>query len=149
MKLYSVDVGHKKNVSPQCWLITNRKAKSNYKHRIVMFHPNSNLVMPPQTCYGLKHNVAFISNNQQSLMRSFMFQILGLAVFALCVWIRFDGETSDWIDKLQISGFYIGLYILMLSSLIVMIIAILGCVSSLTENVLFLLAVSKIKHENF
>lgn len=65
---------------------------------------------------------------------------LGATVFGLCCWLGFDEEFTDWVAKLQISSFYYGIYILVFTSIVVMIIAFLGCASALMENTVFLLA---------
>ncbi|KAK9759286.1 Tetraspanin family [Popillia japonica] len=60
--------------------------------------------------------------------------MLATAIFALCLWIRFEPGFQDWIEVLEIQVVYIGPYILTVISAVVMIVSFLGCLSSLQES---------------
>lgn len=70
------------------------------------------------------------------------FQIIGASVFALTMWLRFEPGLDEWITKLELEPFYIGIYVLIALSVIVMLVAFLGCASGLSENLQMLLAVN-------
>lgn len=61
------------------------------------------------------------------------------ALFALSVWLRAEQGFNNWLTILQAQTFYIGVYILIASSIIMMAVSFLGCLSALMENVLALL----------
>lgn len=63
-------------------------------------------------------------------------------MFGLTVWIRSEPGFEEWVQLLGIYSFYTGIYILIASSIIVMIVAFLGCGSALMENVSGLYLVS-------
>lgn len=63
-------------------------------------------------------------------------------MFGLTVWIRSEPGFEEWVSLLGIYSFYTGIYILIASSIIVMIVAFLGCGSALMENVSGLYLVS-------
>lgn len=73
-------------------------------------------------------------------------QMIGAAIFGLCLWLRFEPGIQEWVEDLHIEDFYIGLYILIVGSIIVMVVAFLGCLSALQENTVTLLAVSASVH---
>uniref|UniRef100_A0A1L8DJV0 Tetraspanin n=2 Tax=Nyssomyia neivai TaxID=330878 RepID=A0A1L8DJV0_9DIPT len=60
--------------------------------------------------------------------------MVAAALFALTVWIRAEPGFADWVDILQIHAYYIGIYILIGVSIIVMISSFLGCCSALMEH---------------
>lgn len=62
------------------------------------------------------------------------FQIVGAALCGLSIWVRTEPGFVDWINKLEIRVFFIGIYILISVGLIVIGLSLLGCVSSLMEN---------------
>lgn len=64
--------------------------------------------------------------------------MISAAIFALCLWLRFEPGIQDWIDVLEIHIVYIGPYILMIISAVVMIVSFLGCLSALQENSLLI-----------
>ncbi|XP_017470873.1 PREDICTED: CD9 antigen [Rhagoletis zephyria] len=61
------------------------------------------------------------------------------ALFALSVWLRAEQGFNNWLTILQAQMFYIGVYILIGSSIIMMAVSFLGCLSALMENELALL----------
>lgn len=63
-------------------------------------------------------------------------------MFGLTVWIRSEPGFDEWVSLLGIYSFYTGIYILIGASIIVMIVAFLGCGSALMENVSGLYLVS-------
>lgn len=69
--------------------------------------------------------------------------MVGASIFALCMWLRFEPGLEEWITKLEISPFYIGVYVLILASAVMMIISFIGCVAALQENTITILIVSK------
>lgn len=70
------------------------------------------------------------------------FQMIGVSVIGLCFWLRFQGGIQEWLDILHATDFYIGIYILIIASLVVIIVSFLGCLSALQENGAALLGVS-------
>ncbi|XP_046395278.1 tetraspanin-2A [Ischnura elegans] len=60
--------------------------------------------------------------------------IIGASVFALCIWLRTEPNFSEWMEKLDVEEFYIGIYVLMLASIIVMGVSFLGCCSAVMER---------------
>lgn len=64
---------------------------------------------------------------------------LGAAIFALCLWLRFEEGIQEWLQKLDSEQFYIGVYVLIVASLIVMIVSFIGCISALQESTMALL----------
>lgn len=56
--------------------------------------------------------------------------------------IRADPGFEEWVQKLDISVYYIGIYILIIAGGIVMITSFIGCCASLTESNLGLMVVS-------
>ncbi|XP_030757234.1 tetraspanin-2A-like, partial [Sitophilus oryzae] len=66
--------------------------------------------------------------------------IIGAAVFSLCLWLRFETGYQEILTILSANQFYIGIYVLLVSSLVIMVVAFLGCISALQENSVVLLA---------
>lgn len=64
--------------------------------------------------------------------------MLATALFALTVWLRAEPGFNEWLTILQAQSFYIGVYILIAMSIIMMAVAFLGCLSALMENTLAL-----------
>ncbi|XP_067637409.1 tetraspanin-2A [Eurosta solidaginis] len=60
-------------------------------------------------------------------------------LFGVTVWLRAEQGFSNWLNILQAQSFYIGVYILIGSSIIMMAVSFLGCLSALMENTLALL----------
>lgn len=68
--------------------------------------------------------------------------MLAVCILVLSMWIRFEPGFGEWIEILEIQIVYIGPYILMIISLIVIIVSFLGCISALQENSLLIFIVS-------
>lgn len=52
----------------------------------------------------------------------------------MTVWIRSEPGLEEWIRILDVYIFYVGIYILILSGVVVMIVSFLGCCSALMEH---------------
>lgn len=70
--------------------------------------------------------------------------MIGASIFGLCLWLKFEPGIEEWLSKLNALEFYIGVYILIGASIIIMIVAFVGCASALQESSLALLIVSTI-----
>ncbi|ODM99148.1 23 kDa integral membrane protein [Orchesella cincta] len=68
------------------------------------------------------------------LMLNVTIGLLGLTLFCLSVWMRFEGEVRVWISELGMYQYWTGLYILMAASIIIVLISICGCGGTLTAN---------------
>ncbi|CAG9792149.1 unnamed protein product [Diatraea saccharalis] len=66
--------------------------------------------------------------------------LFGLSIFALCLWICIEPVFSEWMTILELQKYYIGIYIILIASLVIMVVAFLGCGSALMENVFLLFA---------
>lgn len=66
--------------------------------------------------------------------------LLGCGMFGLSVWLRAESGFQDFVDYLDIDEFYIGVYLLIFTSVIVMIIAFVGCGAALMEYIMALYA---------
>ncbi|XP_075158877.1 tetraspanin 2A [Haematobia irritans] len=64
--------------------------------------------------------------------------MLATSLFALTVWLRAEPGFNEWLKILQAESFYIGVYILIAISIIMMAVCFLGCLSALMENTLAL-----------
>ncbi|XP_012269913.1 tetraspanin-2A [Athalia rosae] len=62
--------------------------------------------------------------------------ILGAAMFGLSLWMRLEPGFEEWVGWLGMSEFYIGIYVLILASVIVMVISFVGCGAALMEIIL-------------
>ncbi|KAG7191103.1 hypothetical protein KM043_007137 [Ampulex compressa] len=62
--------------------------------------------------------------------------VLGSAMFGLSIWLRMEPGFQEWVEFLDMYEFYIGIYILIATSVFVMIIAFVGCGAALMENIL-------------
>ncbi|KAF5297985.1 hypothetical protein FQA39_LY11860 [Lamprigera yunnana] len=60
--------------------------------------------------------------------------MIGAAIFALSLWLRFEPGLEEWVVRLELENFYIGLYILIVAGIIIMLVSFVGCVSSLQES---------------
>ncbi|XP_073998841.1 tetraspanin-2A-like [Rhodnius prolixus] len=60
--------------------------------------------------------------------------VVAFIVIGLCLWLRFDPDVSNWVDILEIRSFYIGLYILIVSSILISASGFLSCAATLTAN---------------
>jgi hypothetical protein len=69
-------------------------------------------------------------------------QLVGLGLFAFSIWVRFEPDFGQWVSILDIYSYYIGVYILIVVSVVVLITSFLGCCSALMEHGLALLIVS-------
>lgn len=59
-------------------------------------------------------------------------------MFGLSVWLRMDPGSQQWIDYLDVNEYNIGLYFLIFTSAIIMVIAFVGCGAALMEFILAL-----------
>ncbi|XP_043268591.1 tetraspanin-2A [Venturia canescens] len=64
--------------------------------------------------------------------------ILGAAMFGMSIWLLVEPGFAEWVDSLDISEFYIGIYVLVVSSIFVMLIAFIGCAAALMEHTMAL-----------
>ena len=62
-------------------------------------------------------------------------------MIGLSFWVRFDGEITEWVDKLHIQQFYTGLYILIVCSFVLMGTGFLSCIGTFSENIRLLAVV--------
>lgn len=70
--------------------------------------------------------------------------MIGASVFGLCLWLRFENGVELWLTKLEATQVFIGLYVLVAASVVIMIVSFIGCVSALQESSVALLTVSSI-----
>ena len=76
------------------------------------------------------------------MINDFVFsQIVGAMMFIMTVWIRAEPGFEEWVQILNIYVYYVGIYILIAASVIVMIVSFLGCCSALMEHTTGLLLV--------
>jgi len=68
------------------------------------------------------------------LMLNVTIGLLGLLLFCLAVWMRFEGDVRVWISELGMYQYWTGLYILMAASIVIVLISICGCGGTLTAN---------------
>lgn len=68
--------------------------------------------------------------------------MLGASIFGLALWIRVEPGFSEWVEILEIKEYYIGVYVLLVSSALIMFVSFMGCGAALMENTLALGAVS-------
>lgn len=66
-------------------------------------------------------------------------------MFIMSVWIRAEPGFEEWVKVLNIYIYYVGIYILIGASVIVMIVSFLGCCSALMEHTQALYLVSSSK----
>ncbi|KOB76060.1 Tetraspanin, partial [Operophtera brumata] len=64
--------------------------------------------------------------------------LFGVSIFALCLWICIEPGFNEWMRILELQKYFIGIYIILIASLGIMVVAFLGCGSALMENVLLL-----------
>lgn len=60
--------------------------------------------------------------------------LVGLGLFAFSLWIRVEPGFEEWIKILDIYSYYIGVYILIAVSVVVLLTSFLGCCSALMEH---------------
>nr|WJM99326.1 tsp-2a [Henosepilachna vigintioctopunctata] len=65
--------------------------------------------------------------------------ILGICILIICFWLRYEAGVYEWLDKLNALSFYAGVYILIVAGLLVVGVAVFGCVTAMAENQFFLL----------
>jgi len=65
--------------------------------------------------------------------------LVGIGLFAFSIWIRVEPGFEQWIQILDIYSYYIGVYILLAVSVLVLLTSFLGCCSALMEHGLALL----------
>ncbi|XP_071577820.1 tetraspanin-2A [Temnothorax nylanderi] len=66
--------------------------------------------------------------------------ILGCAMFGLSIWMRFEPTLEEWVEFLNMYEIYIGVYLLIATSVLVMAIAFIGCAAALMEHIMTLYA---------
>ncbi|XP_033216623.1 tetraspanin-2A [Belonocnema kinseyi] len=66
--------------------------------------------------------------------------LMGCSMFGLSIWLRVEPGFQEWVDYLDMDEYYIGLYLLILTSTIIMVIAFVGCGAALTEFIFALYA---------
>ncbi|XP_018339280.1 PREDICTED: CD9 antigen [Trachymyrmex septentrionalis] len=64
--------------------------------------------------------------------------IVGCAMFGLSIWMRFEPMFEEWVEFLNMYEFYIGIYLLIATSVLVMAIAFIGCAAALMEHIITL-----------
>lgn len=82
-----------------------------------------------------------------SFFSSPFLQLVGLGLFAFSLWIRVEPGFEEWIKILDIYSYYIGVYILIAVSVVVLLTSFLGCCSALMEHGVALLIVSMKRDE--
>ncbi|GLV35179.1 Tetraspanin 2A [Carabus blaptoides fortunei] len=65
--------------------------------------------------------------------------LIAASVLGLCMWLRFEPGIDDWVTKLELQPFYIGVYVLILGAVLVMVVSFLGCFAALSENQVFMM----------
>ncbi|XP_059061980.1 tetraspanin-2A [Achroia grisella] len=60
--------------------------------------------------------------------------LFGVSIFALCLWICFEPGFNEWMRTLELQKYFIGIYIILIGSLIIMTVSFVGCVAALAEN---------------
>jgi len=60
--------------------------------------------------------------------------LVALGLFAFTIWIRVEPGFEEWVTILDIHSYYIGVYILLGVSVLVLITSFLGCCSALMEH---------------
>lgn len=75
-------------------------------------------------------------------MVAYSFQLFGVSIFALCLWICIEPGFNEWMRILELQKYFIGIYIILIASLGIMVVAFVGCGSALMENVVLLYGVS-------
>jgi len=65
--------------------------------------------------------------------------LVGLGLFAFAIWIRVEPGFEEWVSILNIYAYYVGVYILIGMSVLVLVTSFLGCCSALMEHYFALL----------
>ncbi|KAK9497697.1 hypothetical protein O3M35_004372 [Rhynocoris fuscipes] len=86
-----------------------------------------------------KTNKSIMIINHVLLCFNVITWIIAFIVIGLCLWLRFDPDVGDWVDVLNIRSFYIGLYILIISNILVCASGFLSCIATLSANQFLLL----------
>lgn len=68
--------------------------------------------------------------------------MIAVAIVALCMWLRFEPGLEEWLTKLELTDFYIGIYVLICGGVIMVIVSFIGCFSALNEHKFLLTVVS-------
>lgn len=73
------------------------------------------------------------------LLFFFLFsQLLAVAIFTLGLWARYEWDFKHFIYELHLEAFWTGIYILVVTSGIVMVISFVGCCGAIMENPMLL-----------
>ncbi|XP_026326888.1 tetraspanin-2A [Hyposmocoma kahamanoa] len=64
--------------------------------------------------------------------------LFGVSIFALCLWICIEPGFNEWMRMLELQKYFIGIYLILICSLIIMVVAFLGCGAALMENTFLL-----------
>lgn len=112
--------------------------------------PNRHYRCQAFLCFYKSLSIIFIlhknAGNLIETMCMICLQMIAASIFALCMWLRFEQGLQEWIEKLELSPFYIGVYVLVIASAVMMIISFIGCVAALQENNVTILIVSRKRH---
>lgn len=60
--------------------------------------------------------------------------MLGGSLFGLSVWMASEPNFGEWLRMLDAQLYFIGIYVLILASIIIMVVSFLGCCSALMEH---------------
>lgn len=76
---------------------------------------------------------------------------MGIILLGYVVYNRLDTVIQEWVDALEIWQVYLGMYVLIFASVIVIVAPVLSCFAVYQELVQLLMAVSTnlIKHYNY
>ena len=61
-------------------------------------------------------------------------QLLGASILGLALWMNLEPGFGEWVEKLQLQDYYMGLYILIAVGVLVIIVSFVGCVSAFMES---------------
>ncbi|XP_034936255.1 tetraspanin-2A [Chelonus insularis] len=91
-----------------------------------------------------KKNLAAVLESQIGCVKYTIFSlnavlwILGGGMFGLAVWLRVEPGFQEWVEMLNMSDYYTGIYILIVTSIAVMVLAFYGSAAALMEHTLLL-----------
>ncbi|XP_023716924.1 tetraspanin-2A [Cryptotermes secundus] len=60
--------------------------------------------------------------------------LLGASIFGLALWMSLESGVGEWMEKLELSEYYTGIYVLIAAGVILIIVSFLGCVSAFMED---------------
>ncbi|XP_069696836.1 tetraspanin-2A [Periplaneta americana] len=60
--------------------------------------------------------------------------LLGAAVFGLALWMNLEPSFGEWVEKLDLHEYYMGIYVLLAAAVLIIIVSFLGCVSAFMED---------------